>query len=58
MPDDTQARFDALLYAMAHGQSPSSAQKKPSGGQASHEAESACSNDTQTPPDISEDGEH
>ena len=58
MPDDPQARFDALLHAMAHGEAPSSARKKPSSGQASNEGDSACSSDTQTPKDTSEDASH
>ena len=56
MPDDDPiARFDALLHAMAHGQPPSSARKKPSTDQASHGDASACSSDTQTLPDTSAD---
>ena len=53
--DQTQSRFDALLHAMAHGQPPSSARKKPSTDQASHGDVSACSSDTQILPDTSAD---
>lgn len=54
MPDNPQNRFDALLAAMVSGEAPS-AQKKPSSDQASGEEQHACSSDTQTHPDTSED---
>lgn len=54
MTDDPQARFDAVLRAMANGESPSSARKKPSADQAFDGVGDACSSDTQTPPDASD----
>ena len=44
-------RFDALLRAMV----PLSGRTKPSADPASGEADGACYDDTQTPPDTSED---
>ena len=52
--EKTHSRFDRLLDAMAHGQSPNE-QKKTSSGQASGAAPDACSSDTRTRPDTSED---
>ena len=57
MTDDNLDRFDALLAAMVSGEAPS-AGKKPSSGQASDVADGACCDDTQTPPDTSEDASH
>ena len=48
-------RFNTLLTAMINGDPPSSAQKKPSGDQASGVERDACYSDTQIPPDILED---
>lgn len=57
MPDeDPNARFDALLQRMAHGQAPSGQTTKPA-DQASDAARDACSSDTQTPRDTSEGDE-
>jgi hypothetical protein len=50
---DPNDRFDALLSVMA----PPIARKTPSDDQASQMEQSACSSDTQTPPDISEGDE-
>ena len=47
-------RFETLLAAMLAGPAPS-ARKKPSTDQASNAADDACCDDTQTPPDTSED---
>ena len=44
-------RFDRLLAAMA----PPIERRKPSGDQSSNAERGACSSDTQTPPDTSED---
>jgi len=52
MDRDTQARFDALLAAMAAGEAPS-ARKKASDAEASGEASDACCDDTQIHPDTS-----
>ena len=53
--DSNKDRFDALLNAMINGEPPSSAQKKPSSGQASDEEHDAYCSDIQTPPDTSKD---
>ena len=47
-------RFDRLLDAMLKG-GPPSGRKNAAADQASGEAPDACSSDTQTPPDTSED---
>ena len=49
-------RFDALLRAMLAGEAPSG-RKKSSSDQSSDGAPDACHDETQTPPDTSEDGE-
>ena len=54
MTDRTEQRFNTLLKAMSEGEAPSE-RKKPSAGQASGEAPDACSSDTQTRRDTSED---
>lgn len=51
MTDDPHEKFDRLLKAMA----PPSERKKPSADQASDAEPPACCDDTQTPPDTSED---
>ena len=56
MTDSTQSRFDTLLAAMLAGPAPS-ARKKPSGDQASGEADDACCDDIQTRPDTSQGDE-
>ena len=52
MTDDD--RFDRFLKAMSEGDAPS-ARKSASAGRASGAGRPACSNDTQTRPDTSED---
>ena len=52
--NDTDKRFDRLLKTMTQGEKPS-ARKSASTDQASGAASDACSSDTQTPPDTSED---
>ena len=54
MKDDPNSRFNRLLRAMLGGPAPS-AQKSESSDQASDEEHPACSSDTQTPRDTSED---
>lgn len=54
MSPATNSRFERLLTAMASGGAPS-ARKRSSAGRASDAGRAACSSDTQTPPDISED---
>ena len=56
MPNETNERFDRLLKAMVSGP-PASGQTTPTADQASGEEQHACSTDTQTPPDTSEDGD-
>ena len=51
--DNAEKKFDRLLAAMA----PPIVRTKPSDDQASQMEQSACSSDTQTPPDTSEDDE-
>lgn len=49
-----EERFDRLLGAMLQGGKPTE-RKSTSTDQASSEAPSACSSETQTPPDVLED---
>lgn len=56
MTNDPNERFDRLLEAMANGKAPSE-RKKPSADPASGEADAACYDGTQTPPDTSGDAE-
>lgn len=51
MPDAPNTRFDTLLAAMLGV----TEQTRPSADQASDAADGACCDDTQTPPDTSED---
>lgn len=53
-PEDWEPSFDRLLKAMAEGEAPSG-RKSTSSGQASGEEPDACSSDTRTPRDTSED---
>ena len=49
------SRFDKLIIAMTDGEPHTTAQKKPSFGQALDEAHGACCSDTQTHLDTSQD---
>ena len=55
MAQQTDDRFNRLLEAMANGEPPSSARKKPASGETSNAEHDAYCSDTQTPPDTSED---
>ena len=56
MNEGIGGRFETLLAVMLAGPAPS-ARKKPSTDQASIAEHDACCDDTQTPPDTSQDGE-